>query len=70
MNFDVGSLVKVRGREWVVLPESGDDPDMLILRPLVRSLAYGVASRLKPSFGGRAAAWRSVWQRRSDWTAA
>lgn len=34
MSFDVGALVKVRGREWVVLPESNDDPDMLILRPL------------------------------------
>ena len=32
MNFAVGSLVKVRGREWVVLPES--DELMLILRPL------------------------------------
>lgn len=27
-----GSLVKARGREWVVLPES--EPDMLVLRPL------------------------------------
>ncbi|TNE43152.1 MAG: DEAD/DEAH box helicase [Deltaproteobacteria bacterium] len=34
MNFDVGALVKVRGREWVVLPESNDEPDMLVLRPL------------------------------------
>ena len=34
MRFDVGALVKVRGREWVVLPESNDDPEMLILRPL------------------------------------
>src|SRR5438876_8118657 len=32
MNFAVGSLVKARGREWVVLPESGEE--MLILRPL------------------------------------
>jgi len=32
MNFAAGSLVKVRGREWVVLPESGGE--MLILRPL------------------------------------
>lgn len=31
-NFSVGSLVKARGREWVVLPESDDK--LLILRPL------------------------------------
>lgn len=34
MGFDVGALVKVRGREWVVLPESGDDENILMLRPL------------------------------------
>ncbi len=32
MTFAVGSLVKAREREWVVLPESSDD--FLILRPL------------------------------------
>ena len=32
MNYQVGSLVIARGREWVVLPDS--DPEMLILRPL------------------------------------
>jgi superfamily II DNA or RNA helicase len=32
MSFAVGSLVKARGREWVVLPESKDD--LLLLRPL------------------------------------
>ena len=32
MSFAVGSLVRARGREWVVLPES--DEQMLILRPL------------------------------------
>jgi superfamily II DNA or RNA helicase len=32
MTFAVGSLVKARGREWVVLPES--DGDLLIVRPL------------------------------------
>ena len=32
MTFAVGSLVKARGREWVVLPESDDD--LLVLRPL------------------------------------
>jgi superfamily II DNA or RNA helicase len=32
MSFAVGSLVRARGREWVVLPES--DTQMLVLRPL------------------------------------
>ena len=32
MNYQVGSLVKARGREWIVQPESSDD--WLILRPL------------------------------------
>src|SRR2546423_14642058 len=32
MSFAVGSLIKARGREWVVLPES--DEQMLVLRPL------------------------------------
>ena len=32
INLQVGSLVRARGREWVVLPESEDD--LLILRPL------------------------------------
>ncbi len=32
MAFSIGSLVKARGREWVVLPES--DGDLLIVRPL------------------------------------
>ncbi len=32
MNFAAGSLVKARGREWVVLPES--EGEMLVLRPL------------------------------------
>src|SRR6266567_5522119 len=32
MSFAVGSLVKVRGREWVVLPES--DEHLLLVRPL------------------------------------
>jgi superfamily II DNA or RNA helicase len=34
LNFSAGSLVKARGREWVVLPESSNETDMLILRPL------------------------------------
>ncbi|MHB2018087.1 MAG: helicase-related protein [Candidatus Xenobia bacterium] len=32
MSFAVGALVKARGREWVVLPDSKDD--LLVLRPL------------------------------------
>ena len=32
MTFAVGSLVRARGREWVVLPESDDE--LLVLRPL------------------------------------
>ncbi len=32
MSFAVGSLVRARGREWVVLPESSDD--MVVARPL------------------------------------
>ncbi len=32
MSFAVGSLIRARGREWVVLPESGED--LLIARPL------------------------------------
>lgn len=32
MSFAVGSLVQARGREWVVLPESGEE--LLMLRPL------------------------------------
>jgi superfamily II DNA or RNA helicase len=30
--FEPGTLVRARGREWVVLPES--EPDLLVLRPL------------------------------------
>ena len=32
MTFAVGSLVRARGREWVVLPDS--ESDCLVLRPL------------------------------------
>ncbi|WP_317446377.1 helicase-related protein [Streptomyces collinus] len=32
LTYSAGSLVKTRGREWVVLPES--KPDLLVLRPL------------------------------------
>jgi len=32
MAFDIGSMVKVRGRDWVVLPDS--TPEFLLLKPL------------------------------------
>ena len=32
MNYSPGSLVKARGREWVVLPDS--EAELLVLRPL------------------------------------
>ncbi|HMT61829.1 MAG TPA: hypothetical protein PKA24_13280, partial [Microthrixaceae bacterium] len=32
MSFAVGSLVRARGREWVVLPDTSDD--LVMLRPL------------------------------------
>ena len=32
MSYAVGSLVKARGREWVVLPESKEE--LLMIRPL------------------------------------
>ena len=38
MTFAVGSLVKARGREWVVLPES--DADLLVLLGSMRSAPY------------------------------
>lgn len=34
MSFDVGALVRARGREWVVLPESNKESGLLVLRPL------------------------------------
>lgn len=32
MKYDIGSMVKTRGREWIVLPESSED--FLLLKPL------------------------------------
>ena len=48
MTFAVGSLVKAREREWVVLPESSDE--MLVLRPLGGSddEMTGIFLRWKP----------------------
>jgi len=34
MTFAVGSLVRARGREWVVQPETTKERDLLVLRPL------------------------------------
>lgn len=35
MSFAVGSLVRARGRAWIVQPESQFHEDLLVLRPLV-----------------------------------
>ncbi|MCC6623555.1 MAG: DEAD/DEAH box helicase [Deltaproteobacteria bacterium] len=32
--FDIGSIVRARGREWVVLPETAVEDDLLVVRPL------------------------------------
>ena len=34
MSFAVGSLVRARGREWIVLPDSSPRDNLLVLRPL------------------------------------
>jgi superfamily II DNA or RNA helicase len=34
VTFAVGSLVRARGRDWVVLPETAAERDLLVLRPL------------------------------------
>ncbi len=48
MNFAVGSLVKARGREWVVLPDSNDE--LLLLRPLggAEDEVTGILTKLEP----------------------
>lgn len=33
-SFEIGSLVRARGREWVVLPETAAEEDLLVVRPL------------------------------------
>jgi superfamily II DNA or RNA helicase len=47
-NFSVGSLVRVRDREWVVLPDS--TPELLLLRPLggTETEVAGVYTALEP----------------------
>ncbi len=43
---------------------------LLVLRPLVRCLAYGFASLIRPdAFAPRARTWRHVWRSRTRWTA-
>jgi len=34
MSFQPGTIVKARGREWVVLPSDGNDDAVLLLKPL------------------------------------
>ena len=48
MSYSVGSLVRARSREWVVLPESQDN--FLILRPLggTEDEITGIATALEP----------------------
>jgi hypothetical protein len=48
MSFAPGTLVKARGREWVVLPESEDD--FLVVRPLGGTIqeTAGIHSALEP----------------------
>ncbi|GAB4245451.1 MAG: helicase-related protein [Thermoleophilia bacterium] len=48
MTFAVGSLVRARGREWVVLPES--ESDLLVLRPLggTEDEVIGILPALEP----------------------
>ncbi len=47
MNYATGTLVRARGREWVVLPESS--PEFLVLRPLGGTLdeVAGVCTALE-----------------------
>lgn len=47
MSFSVGSLVRTRGRDWVVLPDSSDE--LLLLRPLggAESEVAGVLTSLE-----------------------
>jgi hypothetical protein len=53
VSFTVGSLVRARGREWVVLPDSDDE--LLLLRPLggADADAAGVLTALEPVVSAR-----------------
>ena len=45
MTFASGTLVRARGREWVVLPESSDD--LLVVRPGAQSQHIDATFRVK-----------------------
>ena len=49
MSFATGTLVSARGREWVVQP-AGDDPDLLLLKPVggADNETVGVLTGLEP----------------------
>jgi superfamily II DNA or RNA helicase len=53
MSFTVGSLVRARGREWVVLPDSDDE--LLLLRPLggTDDETAGILTALEPVISAR-----------------
>jgi len=53
VSFTVGSLVRARGREWVVLPDSDDE--LLLLQPLggADADAAGVLTALEPVVSAR-----------------
>jgi hypothetical protein len=53
MSFTIGSLVNARGREWVVLPESAAETDLLVVRPLGGSDAEITGLYVGPGPDGR-----------------
>ena len=63
MTFQVGSLVRARGREWVVLPDSAED--FLMLRPLGGSdiEITGIAISRAPIIAASNGLWpSSIWR--------
>jgi len=48
MSYAIGSLVRARGREWVVLPDSGEE--LLLVRPLggTEDEVTGICTALEP----------------------
>ncbi len=51
--FTIGSLVRARGREWVVLPETAAEDNLLVLRPLGGSDAETTGVYVGPGPDGR-----------------